>query len=506
MHLKMNKTWMGAIALALPMLASCGQLSNYKTRTAVLSSISDAEWAAAAANPVVLNFGSTADDNNYEFRDGRNVKGSGFPLGYNLKYTFQAGKPYVLHIINRVEPGATGTNPKKSNNEHYLSDETTDKGIWQNTTVPGNQKAGVGWSSNGFWSSIVVQKVVDKDIVFKAPFILDLELNDVFDNGGVTHTGGTSNGEVGLHAGANVGTTGNTSTTAGHGANTEALVYFVPVRTGSFKMWCSKPHSDMLMTINIVGEVDRQPDFELESDFDQTLAESVDRGNTDCSKSGSNASTDYACRTFDGVSDPNYHAWKRFTNGIGAGGSGSGSVTDDQKTGNLGVGFQNGEIALSTKYSAYGVDNYTNTVSAPATWAMSSSSYPTMTTANERRGYQFRLYKLRDDSKEYEISSEVFKNVAFRKIHSVHTQFKPVYLESITLREGLGTDCGVDAPNVFSCKSMGSNGVNDRFNGRGNPGEKQVDIYMVPQLAKKGSFDTTIRTGETSLNTSWIVE
>jgi hypothetical protein len=113
------------------------------------------------------------------------------------------------------------------------------------------------------------------------------------------------------------------------------------------------------------------------------------------------------------------------------------------------------------------------------------------------------------------LASDLFRNVVIRKIHDVDAQFKPVYLESVTLLEGQGTTCGglpsstrSVSPVNTNCKSLHptTGAVLSQFNGKSNPGQGQVDLYIVPQADKLGSFNTTITTPSGAVkNTTWTV-
>ncbi len=449
-QLKKSLSLIGVMAASLPLFTGCGQIANEKSRAAILGSISEAQWTAAAANPVVMNMGRQSNGK-YEFRDSANRIDSNGPI-----YTFEVGKPYVFHLINKAETSHYGI-------EHYLSDYVTNQGSGAGAGIGGNT-----WSNNGFWSSVVVGKAVSRNTVFKAPFILDFELNKVRNLGGSTYsnfTGTTAHTGIGTLSETVVA--GTASDSDGTTKDTQAWVYFVPVRTGSFTMWCSKggsSHGVMRATINIVGEADKQPDFELESDFDSTYANSGER-------SSSNAVWTY------------------------------------QRTGSLGLAESGGQISMVATASNFDRN------STGGTWEQTERSGLMMTTNGTRRGYQFRVYKQEGDEGEFELASDLFRHVAIRKIHDVDVQFKPIYLESVTLRSGAGSTCGglpstVAGPHNSNCKSLNpdTGAVMSTFNASSNPGQGQVDLYIVPQADKLGSFDTTITSSNGAQKlTSWTV-
>lgn len=459
LHLKLNKTWMGVVAAALPMLAGCGQLSNYKSRTAVLASISDAEWAAAAANPVMIYFGS--NNSIYQFRT------SEAPGVNGPRLRFEVGKPYVIRMINKAETGNYTA-------EHYLSDYVTNRGgaslNSSNTTATGAGVGGGTWADNGFWSSVVVSKTVSRRAEYRAPFILDLELNDPSDIDGRSPSGGSA--VAGL-TGINSTYVSQTATTDQNSSaeDTKADVYFVPVRTGSFTMFCSKvsgTHKDMRAYIDIVGEPDAQPDFELADDFNMVYAESLERNGS--------ASTMWSSS-----------------------------------------GYRVGSLGLAASGSTVNVIPAASNEKVSATELMSQRNSIALTTNGGRSGYLYRLYKQDGDTSDYLIDSDLFRNVVFRKIHDIDVQFKPVYLDSVKLLAGRGSVCGglpydaatntVANPATSNCKAYKASGaVGTFYNGVGNPGEKQVDLYMVPQADKLGSYDTSITTSSgATLNTTWTV-
>lgn len=446
-QLKKSLTLMGVMAASLPLMTGCGQLANEQSRTAVLASISEAQWDAAASSQEVLIMGSR-DGTNYAFSDATAAK--------NPTYTFETGKPYVLRLVNKNQSGNTG-----SGGEHYLSDYTTNRGGAAQT--PGAGAGGNAWADNGFWSSVVVHKVVTRNTVFKAPFILDFELNKVRNLNGVTNNA-TEEGS-GLDAMKVDGTDTAVTTPA---LDTEALVYFVPVRTGSYRMFCSKggSHAVMRADINIVGNPDKAPDFELESDFSIGYTENAERGS-------SNA------------------VWS----------------STSQRVGSVGLAEANGTISMVAAAS--------NDPVTTSGYRMAERSGLQMTTNATRKGYQFRMYKQAGETGQFELASDLFRNVVIRKIHDVDAQFKPVYLESVTLLEGQGTTCGglpsstrSVSPVNTNCKSLNptTGAVLGQFNGKSNPGQGQVDLYIVPQADKLGSYDTTITTPSGAVkNTTWTV-
>jgi hypothetical protein len=418
-----------------------------------LGSISEAQWDAAAANPEVMIMGSR-NVTNYTFSDAADTK--------NPTYTFEAGKPYVFHLVNKYNPSGN-----KGDNEHYLSDYVTNRGgaSGNSNASPGAGAGGNTWADNGFWSSVVVHKVVTRNTVFKAPFILDFELNKVRNFNGATNSATVEGSD--LNAVQVDGADTESATTRGKSFATEALVYFVPVRTGSFSMFCSKSgHENMRATINIVGTPDKIPDFELESDFSIAYAESLER-------SSGNA------------------VWS----------------SSSQRVGSVGLAESNGVISMVAAAS--------NDPITTSGYRMAERSSLKMTTNTTRKGYQFRVYKQAGETGEFELASDLFRNVVIRKIHDVDAQFKPVYLEAVTLLEGQGTTCGglpsstrSIGPANTNCKSLHptTGAVLSQVNGKGNPGQGQVDLYIVPQADKLGSYDTTITTPSGSVkNTTWTV-
>ncbi len=411
LHLKLNKTWIGVIAAALPMLAGCGQLSNYRTRTAVLSSISDAEWAAAAANPVTISFVNSST----KFSPENTI--------------FQVGKPYVLKVVN---PAISGN--LSSGAEHYLADYYTNSGVDREITGV-TLGGGTRWSSNGFWSSIVINKIVTRQAEYRVPFMLDFEINKTANNGGYGSGGATGN----ISASA-----------AAHGTNF-ALIQFVPVRSGSYKVWCSKSrsadgiggHQAMTGNIQIVGSPDGQPDFELESDFDDALAKTGHR-------------------------------------------DGSHAVWTSQRGGTLDVAGSGAVSMVSTMYLNAGTD----------------ASEPKTMKTSYGKGYQLRFRKGSGASDSYRLESDLFRNVAFRKIQDIDVQLKPIYVESVTLLGGVGDSSCL--PLSATTDDNGSNGGKNckadadisgastaGYNGSGNPGKRQVDFWIVPQASKSGSYNMT---------------
>jgi hypothetical protein len=241
-------------------------------------------------------------------------------------------------------------------------------------------------------------------------------------------------------------------------------------------MYCSKGtdetsgHGAMKAIFNVVGESDGQPDFELADDFDIAYAESLERNG------------------------------KRSTVWSADGNSA------DYRVGSAGFSVSGSSISMTTSAS-------TGLVSGTADMASRNGELK-MTTSGTRNGYLFRLYKESGESGAFKVDSDLFRHVVIRKIHDVDVQFKPVYLESVTLLSGAGSQCGgtpdatgVTTPATAICKSYSSGTtVNTNYNGKGNPGEKQVDLYIVPQADKLGSYDTTITTSSgATLNTSWTV-
>ena len=446
-QLKKSLSLIGVMAASLPLFTGCGQIANEKSRAAILGSISEAQWEAAAANPEVLIMGSR-DGSTYAFSDASGTK--------NPTYTFETGKPYVFYMVNKNQ---TGNN--SSGAEHYLSDYTTNRGGAAGT--PGAGTGGNSWADNGFWSSVVVQKVVTRNTVFKAPFILDFELNKIRNLNAVTNNA-TAEG-AGLDEIKVDGTDTAVTTPA---LDTVALVYFVPVRTGSYRMFCSKggSHAVMRADINIVGTPDKAPDFELASDFAIAYTENAERGS-------SNA------------------VWS----------------STSQRVGSVGLAESNGAISMVAAAS--------NDPVTTSGYRMAERSGLQMTTNATRKGYQFRVYKQAGETGEFELASDLFRNVVIRKIHDVDAQFKPVYLESVTLLEGQGTTCGglpsstrSVSPVNTNCKSLHptTGAVLSQFNGKSNPGQGQVDLYIVPQADKLGSFNTTITTPSGAVkNTTWTV-
>lgn len=195
---------------ARPLFSDCATASCY------LSTISEAQWAQAAARPVVVNFekvdanGNAAD---YAFTSEHWADPA------NRTLVFETGKAYVLKFRNRY---SSLNNTAGGDSEHYFT-------------------------SPEFYKSIVVRKVVTPTAAYTAPYLNDFELNAPAHNNNV---------------------------------DTEGEIHFVPVKTGVFSAVCKPgEHSDlarragMWATLQIVGKSGANLDFDLPKDFPVALGD-----------------------------------------------------------------------------------------------------------------------------------------------------------------------------------------------------------------------------------------
>jgi len=181
------------------------------TKTAILAGISDTQWANAAADPYVVKFDKRGAATTYQFYPERALN-------------FEVGKPYVIKFIH------DGTDTGNTGADHYFSDLPVDM-------VGTALSNGTAWNTKGFWKSIVMKELRSRQAVFKAPYLLDFELNRPTRNGG-----------------------------AGTPSSTVAYLYFVPTKAGSYNMYCSitartnlttaptTSHGAMRATVTITGQ------------------------------------------------------------------------------------------------------------------------------------------------------------------------------------------------------------------------------------------------------------
>ena len=193
-----------------PSFADCSTASCY------LSTISEAQWAAAAARPTVLNFekvdanGAAAD---YAFTSEH------WADPKNRTLVFETGKAYVLKFRNRF---SSLNDSAGGDSEHYFT-------------------------SPEFYKSIVVKKIVTPTATYTAPYLNDFELNAPAHNNNV---------------------------------DTEGEIHFVAVKAGVFSAVCKPgEHSDlakragMWATLHIVGKSGANLDFGLPKDFPPALGD-----------------------------------------------------------------------------------------------------------------------------------------------------------------------------------------------------------------------------------------
>jgi len=183
-----------------------------------LAKYSDADWATAELPANVIDFDvyksasaafSTSPDH-FSFFSTKATGGAldGKASGKTkIKLTFEAGKPYVIKFRN-LGSAASPTVIKGDGSSGALS------------TVNDSQEH--YFTSPDFYKSIVVKKLVTAAATYYVPYLNDFELNSPSKNG------------------SNV--------------TTEALLYFVPVKPGTYVMTCKEgkwnngPHSSL--TVN----------------------------------------------------------------------------------------------------------------------------------------------------------------------------------------------------------------------------------------------------------------
>jgi len=429
---------MSPAALTATETANCLGTASEVTATEVRNCITAAQWAAAEADPHILELDNVTGTGWYYEMGAKEVEYTDSNGVTRDRYEFEVGKPYVLKVVNKKT-----TSSGSAANEHYISDYIANGGYWgrkdsvtaggpfvpQSTTevTTGNKALtlttggaltssqdyiqGVRWADNGFWRSIVLEKVVTRQGQYRAPYLLDFELNDPKNNGG----GGTS----------------------GQGNDTVAWIYFVPVVAGDFQVYCNKSyHETMLTTFKITGDFGHDVDFEVPSTYDATLLQARERHNNDY-KAGVGGST--ITNPWDSTNFASTNSTKRF------------------------------EMLVE---EASGVVDMTD---------------KTLTSGN---AYQFRLSKKSGSTGEYTIKPESFlQKMVIRKIQDVDAQIKPVYMTEITLLDGAGDECApVQSGAAGTCISNTNGTANSTHNGNNNPGDRSVDMYVYAPASSVGSY------------------
>lgn len=311
-------TLVGAAAIAACTSNPVNVASNDHCRTAscYLGSVSQAQWKAAAASPITVVFDKV--DNSGSAAD-YTYESKDWADPANKTLVFEAGKPYVLKFINRF---SALNNSTGGDGEHYFT-------------------------SPEFYKSIVVQKIVTPSATYRAPFLNDFELN---------------------------------APALNSNRDTEAEIYFIPVKTGIFAALCKEgKHSDsakrmgMYATLQIKGKGGRELDFELPSDYPAGLGDAKNE-----------------------LKSINY-----------AGSSKQADFWHD-------VVLQTGDGRVS----------------------MSPLALRGSSKAPGYLGSVVRFKKAQGSSQGVILTSEFFKTMALRKIHDKHAQIKPYLLTSIEFAAG----------------------------------------------------------------------
>ena len=223
MHITKGQLALAGAAAAALLAAGCAvelrqapKFADCSTAACYLSTVSEAQWAEAAARPVSVNFDK--------------LDANGTPADYtitspnwsdpaNRTLVFETGKAYVLKFRNRY---SSFNNTAGGDSEHYFT-------------------------SPEFYKSIVVRKIVTPTATYTAPYLNDFELNAPAHNNKV---------------------------------DTEAEIHFVAVKAGVFPAVCKPgEHSDyakragMWATLQIVGKSGANLDFDLPKDYPAALGD-----------------------------------------------------------------------------------------------------------------------------------------------------------------------------------------------------------------------------------------
>jgi hypothetical protein len=413
--------------------------SNVVKRSELLASITDAQWADAKTNMYTLEFirptsaYATAQGlgsaGTYQYRwikDGAEVNPP----------TFNAMSPYVIKFVNKscFDEDADGIIRSTAIDLNGDTD-TTDVGEKECNNGASNGGSEHYFTAPSFFKSIVLHKVETADLEYKAPYLLDFELNAPGNN--VQDTSAPVNEQF----------------------DTWAYMYFVPVVAGEHELSCKLDgvnggshstqdgngdttpgdHSGMFTTVTISGSSEKSIDFELKSDFDSRLALDYRRldgeklapptqrhGTVKTSWKAAGSAADNlwgssgAGPTYNGCAGKLYNL--REVNITDSGSlvpavTGSGTFQAE-------FGFKSGQRAMDLSPDL----------------AMTFTDYqnPDLTAAAGRRCYKVRLQLSNDaaggqatGTEAVSISSELFSKVVYRKFHDRNLQIKPIYFDSI---------------------------------------------------------------------------
>lgn len=355
-----------------------------------LAAVTDSCWAQAEEATNVVNFemektGTAGTADNFAYRITRGT------LTGDAALTFETGKPYVI----KFKSIANATNWDQ---EHYF-------------THP------------DFWKSVAVKKVVTPSATYYAPYLNDFELNAPKNNS-LTATSSSVPGTA-----------------------TEATVYFVPVKAGSFGVRCkstfhskpTNPISGMYSTVTITGNSSLPTNFfAIPSDYSDELgrAHQTDAG------FGSTSTAATAV----GV----YNKYKAKS---------AGDVVSGDAIIPLGC------VSGVTEVGCWATIPPTTDISVSATG--SNVGFSQVTLPNLSASI-LRFTKPVGFAGSYALTStNFFKNVAIRKIHDAHIQIKPYYLEKVVFAA-----VAADAPSVNNSTAANSSR---------HPGPGQLDFYVVPR-------------------------
>ena len=423
-------------------LTSCGngisttdkEAAACTTASCYLAPITAAEWAAAEADMLTMEMEKINASNSSGTRDAfefrwKDKTGTRVYQGHTNGPTFIAGKPYVINFINPV-----GTN--NNDQDHYFTAYT-----------------GADKSLPDFYKAIAVEKVVTPEMIYKTPYIVDFELNKPENNDNV----------------------------AGNPRQTEAKIYFVPVRSGSYEIVCKDgghsqqtDHTGMVTTIQITSGIDSYPDFELDSGVDPTVW--IDDSNIAPNRrlnSGSNSTPDNAkfpwgtaintvSATCHGVETAPGTGVADYTGCHCNGAVAAGLVSSTNYDAGTSTGLGMSCSLAPTNIELNEASGEVSITGAPIFKTDLKSNSVAGTAYTKAARYQLRFQKASGDTGNYVVSGEFFKKLIVRKIHDRHVQFKPVYLDSMEFLTGASAN-NVDAANDVYAQ----------------PGAFEVDLYFI---------------------------
>lgn len=418
---KLSTLMLGVLAL----VTSCGSgiedkvttagYTGCKTASCYTNAITDAQWAAALADPVDLTMTKTSnpataptDKSNYVYSSTKFIS----PTDHTL--VFEAGKPYVLKFTSPYSTLTSPTTDASANNdqEHYFT-------------------------SPGFYSSIAIKKIVTTAATYNVPYLNDFELNKPINN---------AEGKV-------------------------AYIYFVAVKTGTWGAQCKEGnHSSaatkqgMYATVTITGTPNLPLDFEIASDFDTALGNPLEPrkdsatnayktlwGGTITSSTAQTGTVTNAAVSGTVVGVDTLFTTELVVGGsITIGGSTKVIATIADNTHLTITGTITAANSAVPYYKATVISNTVNTAGSTATLTEASGATNfNDVTLTLNSGNVLRFTKTGTPAGKHTLTSNFFRKALFRKIQDQDVQIKPYYLNSVEFNPiKTGTAISTSVPGV----------------------------------------------------------